>query len=108
MPARKKTSPPPPAETLPFEAAIAQLEEIVEAMEEEELPLESLVSYYEKGTSLLKHCEKSLTSAKKRIELITLINTQETPQKGTDTEPPRSTEELTPEASEDHNDIRLL
>ncbi|MGJ8643840.1 MAG: exodeoxyribonuclease VII small subunit [Luteolibacter sp.] len=101
MPTKKKTAQKPDTETLPFEVAMANLEEVVEAMEAEELPLEELVTYYEKGSSLLKHCEKSLTSAKKRIELITLANKEESPTND-------SSEETGSEETDDQNDISLF
>ena len=80
---------------------MAHLEEVVEAMEAEELPLEDLVSYYEKGSALLKHCEHSLTSAKKRIELITLTNKEESLSGD-------SSEETGSEETDDKNDISLF
>lgn len=73
MAARKKDSSP----ELTFEQALHDLEAIVAAMENEQLPLEDLVSHYEKGSSLLRHCEEVLQSARGRIELITLRNQQE-------------------------------
>jgi exodeoxyribonuclease VII small subunit len=63
---------------LSFEDAMAELENIVEAMEGEQLPLEELVARYEAGSSLLKHCASVLSAAKKRIELITLADREET------------------------------
>jgi exodeoxyribonuclease VII small subunit len=55
-----------------FEADLASLESIVEAMEHDQLPLEDLVAYYEKGSALLDRCESILQTARGRIELITL------------------------------------
>lgn len=82
MPARKKNTATDPS-GLSFEEAMAELEEIVEAMEGEQLPLEDLVARYEAGSALLKHCGSVLTAAKKRIELITLADREETqPQNG--------------------------
>jgi len=60
-----------------FEDALAGLETIVEAMEHQQLPLEELVAYYEKGSILLDRCESLLRSARDRIELITLRNKNE-------------------------------
>lgn len=60
---------------------MAELEDIVAAMEGEQLPLEQLVARYEEGSALLKHCGSVLSAAKKRIELITLADRGET---GTD------------------------
>lgn len=77
MPARRKNEL-PATSALSFEDAIAELEEIVAAMEGEQLPLEELVARYEDGSALLKHCESTLSAAKKRIELITLADHGET------------------------------
>ena len=50
------------------------MENIIEAMEGEQLPLEELIARYENGARLLKHCDSVLTGARKRIELITLAD----------------------------------
>lgn len=63
---------------LGFEDALSKIESIVESMEDGQLPLEDLVSQYEAGSALLKHCETLLSSARERIELITLANREET------------------------------
>lgn len=57
-----------------FEQALEELEGLVEAMENEQLPLEELVANYEKGSKLIAHCQSVLESARERIELITLGN----------------------------------
>lgn len=72
MPAPKKTA----KSSLSFEQALADLNEIVDAMESEQLPLEDLVAQYEVGSKLLKHCQAVLSSAQKKIELITLADTE--------------------------------
>lgn len=54
-----------------FESAMQQLEELVEAMEEEKLPLEKMLSSYEDGIRLAKLCSEKLAEAEKRIEIIT-------------------------------------
>ena len=77
MPAKRKNDTTAPAD-LSFEEAMAELEDIVEAMEGEQLPLEELVARYEAGSALLKHCGSVLNAAKKRIELITLADRGET------------------------------
>jgi len=90
-----------------FEDALAGLESIVEAMEHENLPLEELVSQYEKGSTLLKRCESILDSARERIELITLRNdSTESPSKtGNQAGAPSQSE--SPDATDD-DDIRLF
>lgn len=74
MATKKKSESEPQNENLSFELAMANLEKIVESMEYGNLPLEDLVSSYEQGSLLLQHCESVLSSAKQRIELITLRN----------------------------------
>lgn len=53
-----------------FETAINRLEQIVEEMESDKLPLEQLLVRYEEGTRLAKVCQEKLDSAEKRIEII--------------------------------------
>lgn len=47
-----------------------RLDEIVQAMESEQLPLEELIVRYEEGVKLVKACEAKLKAAEKRIEII--------------------------------------
>ncbi len=54
-----------------FESALERLEQIVEEMEGDRLPLEELLGRYEEGTTLVKVCQERLQTAEKRIELIT-------------------------------------
>ncbi len=57
---------------LPFEKALAQLEEIVAKLESGKVDLEQSIAIYERGEALKKHCEQQLKSAEARIEKITL------------------------------------
>lgn len=96
-----------------FEQALSGLEAIVEAMEHEHLPLEELVSHYEKGSALLTHCEAILQSARGRIELITLRNQNEIALESSvksDEGDPESTRNAPSEDpdDDDDNDIRLF
>lgn len=52
---------------LPFEEALKKLETIVEAMESDDLPLESLLAQYEEGTRLVKLCQDKLGEAELKI-----------------------------------------
>lgn len=58
----------PKAGSLPFEEALKKLETIVETMESEELPLESLLARYEEGTRLVKVCQEKLAEAELKIQ----------------------------------------
>ena len=53
---------------LPFEEALQKLETIVEAMESDDLPLETLLARYEEGTKLAKHCQEKLAEAELKIQ----------------------------------------
>jgi exodeoxyribonuclease VII small subunit len=53
---------------LPFEEALRKLESIVESMESEELPLETLLTKYEEGTLLVKTCQEKLAEAELKIQ----------------------------------------
>lgn len=70
--AAKRTPSSSPSNEPSFEQALAELEAIVEAMEQDNLPLEDLVTQYEKGSKLLARCDAHLRAAKERLELITL------------------------------------
>ena len=54
-----------------FESAVERLEQIVEAMESDQLPLEEILERYEEGTRLVKLCSEKLAAAEKRIEIVT-------------------------------------
>ncbi len=53
---------------LPFEDALKKLETIVEAMESDDLPLESLVARYEEGMKLAQVCQAKLAEAELKIQ----------------------------------------
>jgi exodeoxyribonuclease VII small subunit len=107
MPPRRKNEASSDRKDLSFEDAMTELENIVEAMEGEELPLEELISRYEAGAHLLKHCNAVLTNARKRIELITLSDRDS---KGDATSSPLSNKSLDTESidPEEDNDITLF
>ena len=57
-------------ESLSFEKALAQLEQVVESMESGEVPLAELMAKFEEGTKLLQICETRLRDAELKIELL--------------------------------------
>jgi exodeoxyribonuclease VII small subunit len=56
-----------PRTSPPFEEALKKLEAIVEAMESEDLPLETLLAKYEEGTRLAQLCQAKLAEAEVKI-----------------------------------------
>jgi len=59
-------------EKLPFEKALAELEDIVRRLERGDVPLEDSIAIYERGEALKKHCETLLKRAEARIEKISI------------------------------------
>jgi exodeoxyribonuclease VII small subunit len=59
---------PAKAGSLPFEEALSKLEAIVETMEAEDLPLETLLAKYEEGARLAKTCQAKLAEAELKIQ----------------------------------------
>ena len=57
-------------EELNFEQAMEQLEEIVRALEEGDVPLEKAIELYKKGMELSKICNQKLTSVEKEMTQI--------------------------------------
>lgn len=58
-------------QSLPFEKALQELEEIVRRLERGDVPLEDSIAIYERGEALKKHCEALLKHAQARIDKIT-------------------------------------
>ncbi|MGQ9897333.1 MAG: exodeoxyribonuclease VII small subunit [Acidobacteriota bacterium] len=59
-----------PPESLTYEAALAELERIVQQMEDGQLPLEEALNLFERGMTLARHCRERLLAAEQRIEII--------------------------------------
>ena len=57
---------------LPFEAALAELESIVDRLEKGAVSLEDSIKLYERGEALKAHCDHLLKNAEMRIEKINL------------------------------------
>jgi exodeoxyribonuclease VII small subunit len=55
---------------LTFEQALKRLEEIVEALETDDLDLDKSLQFFEEGVSLSRHCNQQLQAAEKRIDIL--------------------------------------
>ena len=53
-----------------FEDAMQELESIVEALEKGEMPLEAMLSAYERGIALKNYLDKLLDAGEKRIMML--------------------------------------
>lgn len=57
---------------LNFEAALAELEKIVERLEQGNVALEESITQYERGEKLRDHCQRLLGAAEAKVEKIRL------------------------------------
>lgn len=53
-----------------FEAALDQLEAIVDNMEQGDLPLEDALKSFETGIKLVRTCEDTLKSAEQKVQIL--------------------------------------
>ncbi len=66
---------------IPFEEALAELEQLVEVMESGDLSLEESLKSFERGIALTRHCQESLQAAEQKVTMLT------TPSADAETEP---------------------
>ena len=57
--------------TFDFEKSLAELEQLVEKMEQGELGLEESLKYFERGVALTRACQQALAAAEKRVQILT-------------------------------------
>lgn len=55
---------------LKYEAALAELEILVQNMESGRLPLEESITAYRRGSELLRHCQQQLADAEQKIQVL--------------------------------------
>ncbi|WP_435100103.1 exodeoxyribonuclease VII small subunit [Arhodomonas sp. AD133] len=53
-----------------FEAALGELEELVVRMERGDLSLEESLKAFERGVGLTRACQKALTDAEQKVEIL--------------------------------------
>lgn len=59
------------AEELSYEQALTELEQIVNDLEEGNIPLEESMKLFESGQLLIRHCNEYLESARLKIKKLT-------------------------------------
>jgi exodeoxyribonuclease VII small subunit len=64
----KSPGPNQPVKNPSFEEALKSLERVVEVMETDDLPLETLLTRYEEGLKLVKLCQDKLAEAELKIQ----------------------------------------
>lgn len=63
-----RSASPKPVNQLTYEAAFAELQTIIEALEGEQSSLDEATSLYERGQALVKHCSELLDKAELKIK----------------------------------------
>jgi exodeoxyribonuclease VII small subunit len=53
-----------------FETALAQLEDIIQAMEGGDVPLETALASYKQGVELIKFCQGKLSDAEQQLKIL--------------------------------------
>lgn len=61
-----------PIDQMSFEAAMAELEQVLSQLEKGDVALDASIQLYERGDALKKHCEKKLKEAEEKVAAITL------------------------------------
>lgn len=57
--------------TVSFEDNLARIESIVSEFEQQQtMPLEQAISYYEEGIRLIKECQKALSAAEQKVLIL--------------------------------------
>lgn len=53
-----------------FEENLSRIESLVAELERQGLPLEQAIQYYEEGITLIKQCQKILSEAEQKVQLL--------------------------------------
>ena len=67
-----------------FEDSLAELEELVEQMEQGDIPLEESLKSFERGIKLTRTCQKSLQEAEQKVQILLEKNGRQTLEPFTD------------------------
>ena len=60
----------PRAKKIDFEASLDKLEKLVERMEDGQLSLEDSLKVFEQGIALTRECQKALSEAEQKVQLL--------------------------------------
>lgn len=65
-----RTPAPPPSTELSYEQALAELDQLVRAMEDGQMPLDKLLDSYRRGADLLQLCKSRLEAVESQVQLL--------------------------------------
>lgn len=61
-----------------LEESLAEITQLIDTMEHNELTLEQSLNQFERGIALIKHCQKVLTEAEQKVQVLIQNNGQAT------------------------------
>lgn len=65
-------------DTLPnLETSLAEITALIDKMEKGELTLDESLTQFERGITLIKHCQKTLNEAEQKVQMLIQDNHQE-------------------------------
>ena len=64
----KAKAAPKPVEELPFEAALAEMEDLIHQLEDGQLALDESLALFERGQLLAARCQQLLTTAELKVQ----------------------------------------
>jgi exodeoxyribonuclease VII small subunit len=66
----RQATKPTPEPPLAYEDALGELERLVQSMENAQLPLDQLLSSYQRGAELLAHCRTRLEAVEQQVKVL--------------------------------------
>lgn len=61
-----------------LEQSLTEIHTLIEKMEQGELTLDQSLNHFERGITLVKHCQKILTEAEQKVQILIENNKQDT------------------------------
>lgn len=61
-----------------LEKSIDEISSLIEKMEQGDLTLEQSLTHFERGISLIKHCQKTLSEAEQKVQVLLQANEKDT------------------------------
>jgi exodeoxyribonuclease VII small subunit len=71
-----------------FEASLAELEALVERLEQGDLPLDEALKSFERGVALTRQCQGALKAAQQKVEILLNSNANADPEPFTESVEP--------------------
>lgn len=61
-----------------LEKSIEEISSLIEKMEQGDLTLEESLTHFERGIGLIKHCQKTLSEAEQKVQVLLQANEKDT------------------------------